>query len=283
MKKLIILVVLALILSACNSKNSTNNDIEKIEKKYGANVGMYALNTQNGKELSFNENKRFAYASTLKAISSAMLLEQTPYNKLDKKIHINKDDIVPYSPVLEKYIGKEITLKKLIEATMLFSDNTANNKIIDELGGYEQVKTRLIDLGDTTTYPSRKEPDLNFYSPKDKRDTSTPLAYGKTLKKLIADGDLSKANKDFLLDLMLKNKSGDTLIKDGAPSNFKVMDKSGQALTYGSRNDVALVYPDGQDKPIILVIFTNKDRKDGKPNDKIVSEVAEIVLKNINE
>ncbi|MDW8545500.1 mecC-type penicillin-hydrolyzing class A beta-lactamase BlaZ [Staphylococcus pseudoxylosus] len=283
MKKLIILIMLALILSACNTKHSTNNDIEKLEKKYGANIGMYALNTQNSEALSFNENKRFAYASTLKAISSAMLLEQTPYNKLDKKIHINKDDIVPYSPVLEKYIGKEITIKKLIEATMLFSDNTANNKIIDELGGYEHVKNRLTDLGDTTTHPSRKEPDLNFYSPKDKRDTTTPMAYGKTLNKLIVDGNLSKANKDLLLDLMLKNKSGDTLIKDGAPSNFKVMDKSGQALTYGSRNDVALVYPDGQDKPIILVIFTNKDKKDGKPNDKIVSEVAEIVLKNMSK
>lgn len=61
------------------------------------------------------------------------------------------------------------------------------------------------------------------------------------------------------------------------------MDNSGQALTYGSWNDVALIYPDGQDKPIILVIFTNKDKKDGKPNDKIVSEVAEIVLKNISK
>ncbi|WP_301420916.1 BlaZ-like penicillin-hydrolyzing class A beta-lactamase [Mammaliicoccus lentus] len=283
MKKLISLIVLALILSGCSTKNSTNNEIEKIEKKLNANIGMYALNTQNGEELSFNEDNRFAYASTLKAISSAMLLEKTPHNKLDKKIHINKDDIVPYSPVLEKYIGKDITLQKLIEATMLYSDNTANNKIIDELGGYEQVKNRLRDLGDTTTHPSRKEPDLNLYSPKDKRDTSTPLAYGKTLNKLIIDGKLSKSNKDFLLDLMFKNKSGDTLIKDGAPSNFKVMDKSGQALTYGSRNDVAFVYPKGQDKPIILVIFTNKDKKDAKPNDKIISEVAKVVLKNISE
>lgn len=232
MKKLIILSVLVLVLSACNNKDSNNSAIDKIEKKYDANVGMYALNTQNGEELSFNEDKRFAYASTLKAVSSAMLLEKVPSNKLDKKIHISKDDIVTYSPVLEKYVDKEITLKKLIEANMLYSDNTANNKVIDELGGYKEVKKRLVDLGDTMTYPSRKEPDLNLYTPKDKRDTTTPLAFGKTLNKLIIDGNLSKSNKDFLMNLMLKNKSGDTLIKDGAPSDFKVMDKSGQAVTY---------------------------------------------------
>lgn len=37
-----------------------------------------------------------------------------------------------------------------------------------------------------------------------------------TIKKLIVDGKFSKANKDFLLDLMFKNKSDDTLIRDGA-------------------------------------------------------------------
>lgn len=39
---------------------------------------------------------------------------------------------------------------------------------------------------------------------------------------------------------MLNNKSGDTLIKDGVPKDYKVADKSGQAITYASRNDVAL-------------------------------------------
>ncbi|SQA12528.1 beta-lactamase [Staphylococcus aureus] len=58
------------------------------------------------------------------------MLEQVPYNKLNKKVHINKDDIVAYSPILEKYVGKDITLKALIEASMTYSDNTANNKII---------------------------------------------------------------------------------------------------------------------------------------------------------
>src|SRR5699024_11489025 len=50
MKKLIILSVLLLVLRACNNKDSNNSAIDKIEKKYDENVGMYALNTQNGEE-----------------------------------------------------------------------------------------------------------------------------------------------------------------------------------------------------------------------------------------
>ncbi|MDT0744973.1 BlaZ-like penicillin-hydrolyzing class A beta-lactamase [Mammaliicoccus sciuri] len=283
MKKLIIMIASILLLSACSTADATTQDLKKVEDKYDANIGVYALNTATDEEITFNEDKRFAYASTFKAVSSAMLLEKTPYNELNKKVHVSKEDIVPYSPVLEKFINKDITIKKLIEATMLYSDNTANNMIIEELGGYKEVNKRLKSLDDKTTKPSRMEPELNNYDPKNNRDTSTPQSFGKTLNKLINDGRLSKENKAFLIDLMINNKSGDTLIKKGAPKNFKVADKSGQAITYASRNDVALVYPKGESKPIVLVIFTNKEGKTDKPNDKVVSETAKVVLEKFND
>lgn len=283
MKKLIIMIASILLLSACSTADATTQDLKKVEDKYDANIGVYALNTATDEEITFNEDKRFAYASTFKAVSSAMLLEKTPHNELNKKVHVSKEDIVPYSPVLEKFINKDITIKKLIEATMLYSDNTANNMIIEELGGYKEVNKRLKSLDDKTTKPSRMEPELNIYDPKSNRDTSTPQAFGKTLNKLINDGRLSKENKAFLIDLMINNKSGDTLIKKGAPKNFKVADKSGQAITYASRNDAAFVYPKGESKPIVLVIFTNKEGKTDKPNDKVVSETAKVVLEKFND
>ncbi|ASE35456.1 BlaZ-like penicillin-hydrolyzing class A beta-lactamase [Mammaliicoccus sciuri] len=283
MKKLILMIASILLLSACSTADATTQDLKKVEDKYDANIGVYALNTATDEEITFNEDKRFAYASTFKALSSAMLLEKTPHNKLNKKVHVSKEDIVPYSPVLEKFINKDISIKKLIEATMLYSDNTANNMIIEELGGYKEVNKRLKSLDDKTTKPSRMEPELNNYNPKSNRDTSTPQAFGKTLNKLIKDGRLSKENKAFLIDLMINNKSGDTLIKKGAPKNFKVADKSGQAITYASRNDVAFVYPKGESKPIVLVIFTNKEGKTDKPNDKVVSETAKVVLEKFND
>lgn len=283
MKKLIIMIASILLLSACSTADATTQDLKKVEDKYDANIGVYALNTATDEEITFNEDKRFAYASTFKAVSSAMLLEKTPHNELNKKVHVSKEDIVPYSPVLEKFINQDITIKKLIEATMLYSDNTANNMIIEELGGYKEINKRLKSLDDKTTKPSRMEPELNIYDPKSNRDTSTPQAFGKTLNKLINDGRLSKENKAFLIDLMINNKSGDTLIKKGAPKNFKVADKSGQAITYASRNDVAFVYPKGESKPIVLVIFTNKEGKTDKPNDKVVSETAKVVLEKFND
>ncbi|EHT63940.1 beta-lactamase domain protein [Staphylococcus aureus subsp. aureus CIG1612] len=40
---------------------------------------------------------------------------------------------------------------------MTYSDNTANNKIIKEIGGIKKVKQRLKELGDKVTNPVRYE------------------------------------------------------------------------------------------------------------------------------
>ncbi|EOD7815843.1 TPA: lipoprotein, partial [Staphylococcus aureus] len=66
MKKLILLIAIALVLSACNSTSSHAKELNNLEKKYNANIGVYALDTKSGKEVKFNADKRFAYASTSK-------------------------------------------------------------------------------------------------------------------------------------------------------------------------------------------------------------------------
>ena len=45
MKKLILLIAIALVLSACNSTSSHAKELNNLEKKYNANIGVYALDT----------------------------------------------------------------------------------------------------------------------------------------------------------------------------------------------------------------------------------------------
>ncbi len=65
---------------------------------------------------------------------------------------------------------------------MKYSDNTANNKIINEMVESKKLKNVSKKLGDKVTNPVRYEIELNYYSPKSKKDTSTPAAFGKTFK-----------------------------------------------------------------------------------------------------
>ena len=200
-------------------------------------------------------------------------------SELNKKVEINESEIVANSPVTEQYIGKTMSLKALIKASMLQSDNTANNKIMQELGGVNGLKHELVQLGDDVSEPQRLEPELNYFDPNSKADTTTPRAAAQTLNSILTSNEMNESNLSLLKQTMIENKTGDTLIKAGMPNSYTVGDKSGQALTYATRNDLAFIYPKGQDKPIILAIYSKQDQKDAKTNDKVISDSAREVIK----
>ncbi|QPS99835.1 class A beta-lactamase [Staphylococcus equorum] len=251
------------------------NEFDKIEKDNNTTVGVYGINTENGKKVQHNANERFAFASTFKAIASGVLLNNYSEKDLNKKITINEADIVEYSPVTENYIGKQMTLKDLIKASMLQSDNTANNKVMEELGGVKGFKHELKQLGDNISNPQRLEPELNLYDPNSTADTTTPRAAAQTLNTILTSDQINDGNLDLLKQVMIENETGDSLIKAGVPDNYIVGDKSGQGLTYATRNDLAFIYPDKHKKPIILAIYTKQDDKDGQPDDKVIADAAE--------
>lgn len=254
-------------------------DIDQIENEYNTKVGIYGINTENGKVYEHNADERFAFASTYKAIASGILLNKVAPSELNKKVEINESEIVANSPVTEQYIGKTMSLKALIKASMLQSDNTANNKIMQELGGVNGLKHELVQLGDDVSEPQRLEPELNYFDPNSKADTTTPRAAAQTLNSILTSNEMNESNLSLLKQTMIENKTGDTLIKAGMPNSYTVGDKSGQALTYATRNDLAFIYPKGQDKPIILAIYSKQDQKDAKPNDKVISDSAREVIK----
>lgn len=254
-------------------------DIEQIENEYNTKVGIYGINTENGKAYQHNADERFTFASTYKAIASGILLNKVAPSELNKKVEINESEIVANSPVTEQYIGKIMSLKALIKASMLQSDNTANNKIMQELGGVNGLKHELVQLGDDVSEPQRLEPELNYFDPNSKADTTTPRAAAQTLNSILTSNEMNESNLSLLKQTMIENKTGDTLIKAGMPNSYTVGDKSGQALTYATRNDLAFIYPKGQDKPIILAIYSKQDQKDAKPNDKVISDSAREVIK----
>lgn len=254
-------------------------DIEQIENEYNTKVGIYGINTENGKAYQHNADERFTFTSTYKAIASGILLNKVAPSELNKKVEINESEIVANSPVTEQYIGKTMSLKALIKASMLQSDNTANNKIMQELGGVNGLKHELVQLGDDVSEPQRLEPELNYFDPNSKADTTTPRAAAQTLNSILTSNEMNESNLSLLKQTMIENKTGDTLIKAGMPNSYTVGDKSGQALTYATRNDLAFIYPKGQDKPIILAIYSKQDQKDAKPNDKVISDSAREVIK----
>ncbi|MED0989505.1 class A beta-lactamase [Bacillus nitratireducens] len=254
----------------------SNQSFVKLEKDYDAKLGIYALDTGTNQTVTYRSDERFAYASTHKALAIGALLQKTSIEDLDQIIKYTSKDLVNYNPITEKYVDTGMTLKELADASIRYSDNTAQNLILKQLGGPSEFKKSLREIGDTVTNPERFEPELNEVQPGDTRDTSTPKALATSLQAYALGDILSIEKRNFLIDLMKRNTTGDNLIRAGVPGEWEVADKTGSG-SYGTRNDIAIIWPPNK-KPIILAILSNHAKEDAKYDDKLIANATKIVL-----
>lgn len=256
--------------------NQVHQQFVQLENKYDARLGVYAIDTGTNQSITYRSNERFAYASTFKALAAGVLLQQNSIKQLDKVITYTKDDLVEYSPVTEKHVDTGMTLGELAEAAVRFSDNTAANLFLKELDGPKGFEKALRQIGDQVTHADRFETELNEAAPGDIRDTSTPQALADDLKALTVGNALPPDKRKLLTDWMRGNATGDKLIRAGVPKDWEVADKSG-AGGYGTRNDIAIVWPPNR-APIILAVLSSHDKKDAAYHNELIAEAAKVTM-----
>ncbi|WJE50701.1 class A beta-lactamase [Bacillus cereus] len=257
-------------------ENTVNHSFAKLKKEFDAKLGIYALDTGTNQIVTYRSDERFAYASTHKALAVGVLLQKKSIEDLDERIVYTSEDLVNYNPITEKYVDTGMTLKELADASIRYSDNTAQNLILKQLGGPSEFKKSLRAIGDTVTNPERFEPELNEVPPGDTHDTSTPKALATSLQAFALGDVLSTEKRELLIDWMKRNTTGGNLIRAGVPGEWEVADKTGSG-SYGTRNDIAIIWPPNK-KPIVLAILSNHDKEDAKYDDKLIAEATKIVL-----
>ncbi|MFD0051441.1 class A beta-lactamase [Actinomycetes bacterium NPDC127524] len=253
-----------------------HREFAELESKFDARLGVYAIDTGTNRTVSYRPHDRFAYASTYKALAAGALLQHYSIDQLNELVTYNSEDIVSYSPVTQLHVDTGMTLREVIEAAVRYSDNTAGNLLLEKLGGPEGFETALRQIGDNVTQVDRYEPDLNSALPGDTRDTSTPKSLATSLKAYAVSDLLSIEKRKILTDWMKGNTTGDALIRAGAPTGWEVDDKSG-AGSYGTRNDIAIVWPPNR-APIVIAVLSSRDTQNANYDNTLIAEAAKVAL-----
>ncbi|QBR90746.1 class A beta-lactamase [Microbacterium wangchenii] len=249
-------------------------ELAALEAAHGGRLGVFAVDVASGGFVAYREDERFAYASAIKALLVAAVLRKIP--DLERVVVFSEEELVFQSPVTQQHAGTGLTIRRLCEAALRDSDNTAANLLLEELGGPAGFEIALREMGDHTTMPARFETDLNSATPGDDRDTSTPRALARSLRSVIAEDLLPDGRATLLIEWMSGNATGDTLIRSGAPPDWLVADKSGTG-GYGTRNDLAVVWPPGAG-PIFIAVMTTSESKEAAPADSLVARAAALAL-----
>lgn len=245
-----------------------------MEGRFHARLGVYAVDTGSGRVVSYRPDTRFAYCSTFKVLATGVLLRRGA--ALGKVIRYSKSDLVDYSPITSQHVKTGMTLEAVMEAAIEYSDNTAANLLLDQMGGAHGLQDALRGMGDGTTDSDRNEPTVNTATPGDTRDTSTARALGEDLRQFVLGHLLSSGSRRLLTGWLMRNTTGGPYIRAGVPTGWKVGDKTGNG-DWGTRNDIAVAWPP-HGAPVVIAVLSNRGSKDASSDDALIADATRIAV-----
>lgn len=256
---------------------SPKEKLAKLENSFSGKIGIYAIDTNSGEIISYQANKLFPIQSTFKLIGVSALLKKSEYDKklLHEKIHYTKKDLTFWYPVTGRYVQSGITFRRLAEAAISYSDDTAINLIMKKLGGPKSITAFAHQTGNKTFNLEHYEPNLNS-NPKNTNDSSTPKDMALSVMGLTLGNFLKQPQRKQLVLWMRNNTTGYKRIRAGVPIGWVVADKTGSGR-YGVANDIGIVWSPAC-KPIVLAIYAVQQKCNARGRSDIVAKATSIVL-----
>ncbi len=249
----------------------------ELERQYQARLGVWVRAGDSTATIAYRADERFAFCSTFKAPLVAAVLDKNPLTHLDTVVAYTSADIRSTSPITEQHVQTGMTIGQLCDAAIRYSDGTAANLLLADIGGVPAFTSYLRGLGDPVSRLDQEEPELNRDAPGDERDTTTPRAIGGVYQRLVLGDALTPDKRAMLTDWMARNTTGGKRIRAGFPADWKVIDKTGSG-DYGRANDVAVVWPPGG-VPHVVAIMSDRAAGgyDAEPSDALVAAATKCV------
>jgi beta-lactamase class A len=228
----------------------------ELEAKVGGRVGVFALDTGNGRRLAHRPDERFAMCSTFKWVLAAAILARVERASLslDERVSYDAHDLLDTGPITTRHVAEGfMTVGALTQAALTVSDNTAANLLLAKLGGPAGFTEFVRSLGDSVTRLDRAELALNSNDAGDPRDTTSPRAMVGLMRKVLCGDALSPAGRERLLGWLRACETGRERLRAGLPPDWIVGDKTGTGQR-GAVNDVAIALPRGR-APILVASY----------------------------
>ncbi len=258
------------------------SSIARTETDLGGTVGVFALNTGNGRQLGHSQDERFAMCSTFKWVLAAAVLASIDSGKVsfEEKIPYGPDDLLDHAPVAARHVAEgQLTVRTLCRSVITVSDNAAANLLLHRLGGPPEVTAFARACGDPVTRLDRFEPDLNENTADDLRDTTTPRAMVELMQAVLCGSVLTSASRELLIDWLEACETGRNRLRAGLPQNWRAGDKTGSGKR-GALNDVAIAFPPSR-APILIAAYMSCPGVDASAMAAAQAAIGRVVVEEL--
>jgi len=194
-------------------EDKLHESIRLLDHSLNGALGVATIDLLSGKTFLHNGDVQFPTASTIKIAIMIQLYRDDRAGRLhfDNGYTLTKADNAggsesPLQTALDKGGDVQMTLRELLENMIVYSDNSATNKIID-LVGMERVNALVRSLGLQNTELRRKMMDAEAAA-NGNENVSTPLDLATLLRMIYDESAADPESCKAMLELMKKVNNG---------------------------------------------------------------------------
>jgi beta-lactamase class A len=260
-------------------------DIDKLIAASGAEVAVAwrPLDAKPGEEILINPDLKFHAASTMKVpvMIEAYRQQDAGRLRLGDKVRVTNTftSIIDGSPYelsatedsdgeIYKAMGKDLSYRALIEASITVSSNLATNILIEHLDA-RHVQATIDTMGASGVQVLRGVEDQKAFDA-GRNNTTTALGL-LTLLEALGKGKAVTAKASAEMIEVLKRQKFNDGIPAGLPEGTPVAHKTGSITRI--HHDAGIVY---SKRPYVLVVLT-RGLQDGKVSAKLIADISRVI------
>lgn len=187
-----------------------------------------------------------------------------------------------WSPVTKNHLSSGMTIRELCDASIRYSDNTAMNLLVNQLGGLGKINEFARSINNSSFRQDHDWPKEAYSGGLDNsKDSATPQDMADSLHQLAFTQILDKPQRESLVTWLKENTTGAKRIRKGMPDHWIVGDKTGTGAAYGTTNDIAIAWPSNC-KPFILAIYYTSHDQHAQTRNDVVADVTKLVVQEMS-
>ncbi len=238
-------------------------------------ISVYFEYLPTGANISINKDERIWPASLIKipiAIAAMKKVQDEKWKLSNELVILDQDKDSEYGSLYKEQTGTTLSIMKLLEETLIHSDNTAHFILLRNLESDEledvYVHLGMDDIIDALKKSPKKDAEID--------NRITAKRYSIFFRSLYNSTYLSQEYSQLFLSILARAPR--ELLNQGIPVGVPFVHKTGVRVDEAVRADSGIVYAQG--RPYILTVMVQQKDKKELDNEK-VNKIFEDISKEV--
>lgn len=240
-------------------------------------VGISIVHVESGRHVSVGGQQRLPLQSVFKLPLAVAVLRAVQEGRLTlgQALTVTAEDRAPGVAMNEKkwaQLPRAVSVRQLLEYSLVDSDNTSSDKLLDGIGGPGALTSKMRSLGFEGI--AVRAPTQAVGPSGELPNDATAEALTHLLASLSRGEVIGARQRAVLWDMLGRARTGERRIRAGVPPGTPVLDKTGTGRNGSVTNDVGLVTLPGDAGHLAIAVLIAASPLPTRAQEDLIAEIA---------